>query len=73
MWLKAVLLDGDFGRHTRLSISYVSMLERGQRVPPLPTLEALAKAFGVSPVYLCQPLTTMPRHKRRAMLALRGP
>lgn len=31
------------------SISYVSMLERGQRVPPLETIEAIAKALGVPP------------------------
>lgn len=30
-----------------LSVSYISMLERGQRSPPLDTLEALAKALGV--------------------------
>ncbi len=31
------------------SISYVSMLERGQRVPPLETIESIAKALGVPP------------------------
>ena len=30
-----------------LSLSYISMLERGQRSPPLDTLEALAGALGV--------------------------
>jgi len=35
-----------------LSVSYISMLERGQRTPPLATLEALAKALAVSPVSL---------------------
>lgn len=30
-----------------LSVSYVSMLERGQRSPPLDTLEKLAAALGV--------------------------
>jgi transcriptional regulator with XRE-family HTH domain len=35
-----------------LSVSYISMLERGQRSPPLDTLEALAKALGVSPASL---------------------
>lgn len=33
-----------------LSVSYVSMLERGQRMPPLETLEVLAKALGVPPL-----------------------
>jgi len=36
----------------RLSVSYISMLERGQRSPPLDTLEALAKALNVSPLDL---------------------
>ncbi|MBK9519776.1 MAG: helix-turn-helix transcriptional regulator [Anaeromyxobacter sp.] len=35
-----------------LSVSYISMLERGQRTPPLDTLEILAKALGVSAVSL---------------------
>lgn len=35
-----------------LSVSYISMLERGQRAPPLDTLEALAKALAVSPTSL---------------------
>lgn len=37
-----------------LSVSYISMLERGQRSPPLDTLEALAKALGVRPVALLE-------------------
>ena len=49
----------------RLSVSYISMLERGARVPPLETLEALAKALDVSPLYLCQELSdTRPRRSR---------
>ena len=35
-----------------LSVSYISMLERGQRTSPLDTLEILAKALGVSAVSL---------------------
>ena len=35
-----------------LSVSYISMLEREQRTPPLDTLEALARALGVSPASL---------------------
>ena len=40
----------------RISVSYVSMLERGQRSPPLDTLEVLASALKVAPVALLQPL-----------------
>jgi len=32
-----------------ISVSYVSMLERGQRSPPLETIEKMAKALGVTP------------------------
>jgi transcriptional regulator with XRE-family HTH domain len=32
-----------------VSVSYVSMLERAQRSPPLETIEKLAKALGVPP------------------------
>jgi transcriptional regulator with XRE-family HTH domain len=35
-----------------LSVSYISMLERGDRSPPLDTLEALAAALGVKPLEL---------------------
>ena len=35
-----------------LSVSYISMLERGQRTPPLDTLESLAKALQVAPTSL---------------------
>jgi ribosome-binding protein aMBF1 (putative translation factor) len=35
-----------------LSVSYISMLERGQRTPPLDTLESLAKALAVAPTSL---------------------
>jgi len=39
-------------KKTKLSVSYISMLERGQRTPPLETLESLAKALGVPPLDL---------------------
>jgi transcriptional regulator with XRE-family HTH domain len=32
-----------------ISVSSVSMLERGQRSPPLETIEKMAKALGVPP------------------------
>jgi transcriptional regulator with XRE-family HTH domain len=35
-----------------LSVSYISMLERGQRTPPLETVEALAGALGCKPLEL---------------------
>jgi transcriptional regulator with XRE-family HTH domain len=35
-----------------ISVSYVSMLERGQRSPPLETVEKVAKALGVPPASL---------------------
>lgn len=39
----------------RISVSYVSMLERGIRSPPLATLAKLASAIGVSPLALLAP------------------
>ena len=35
-----------------ISISYVSMLERGQRSPPLETVEKMARALKVPPAAL---------------------
>lgn len=52
-------------KKARISVSYVSMLERGTRVPPLDTLEVIAKALGVAPIYLCQELS-VPRSGRGA-------
>jgi transcriptional regulator with XRE-family HTH domain len=46
---QAVLAD-----KAKISVSYVSMLERGTRVPPLETLETIAKALGVPPLELLQ-------------------
>ena len=49
-----------------LSVSYISMLERGERTPPLETLEVLAKALGVKPLDLLAKSTTKapPRASR---------
>jgi transcriptional regulator with XRE-family HTH domain len=44
----------ELAQRTRLSLSYISMLERGTRSPPLPTLERCAKAYNVTPAYLLQ-------------------
>lgn len=53
-------------KKAKVSVSYISMLERGERTPPLETLEALAKALDVSPVYLLQELSVdRPRSRRR--------
>ena len=41
-------------KKARVSVSYISMLERGERTPPLETLEVLAKALGVAPLDLLQ-------------------
>ncbi len=35
-----------------ISVSYVSMLERGMRSPPLETIERMARALKVSPAAL---------------------
>lgn len=35
-----------------ISVSYVSMLERAQRSPPLETIEKMARALGVTPANL---------------------
>jgi transcriptional regulator with XRE-family HTH domain len=53
-------------KKARVSVSYVSMLERGERTPPLETLEVLAKALSVSPLYLLQELSgERPRLRKR--------
>ena len=49
-----------------LSVSYISMLERGERTPPLETLEVLAKALGVKPLDLLEKSATkVPPRARR--------
>ena len=58
--LQKKLSQESLAQKAGLSVSYVSMLERGQRSPPLDTLEALAKGLGVSPLALLQEL---PRQK----------
>ena len=60
MRLQKKLSQESLAQKAGLSVSYISMLERGQRSPPLDTLEALAKALGVSPIALLQEL---PRQK----------
>ena len=48
------LSQAALAKKSKISVSYVSMLERGMRVPPLETLETLAKALGVPPLDLLQ-------------------
>ena len=51
-FLRKKLSQEALAAKANLSVSYISMLERGQRTPPLDTLETLAKALSVSPVSL---------------------
>ncbi|MEI7705200.1 MAG: helix-turn-helix transcriptional regulator [Deltaproteobacteria bacterium] len=44
---KKNLSQKDIAGKMGISISYVSMLERGQRSPPPETIELIAKALGV--------------------------
>jgi transcriptional regulator with XRE-family HTH domain len=46
------LSQTQLGRRAGVSTSYVSMLERNQRTPPLGTLERIARALQVRPVEL---------------------
>lgn len=50
--LRRKLSQEALAEKAKLSVSYISMLERGQRTPPLDTLEALSKALGVAPTQL---------------------
>ncbi len=52
--LKRKLSQQAVARKAGLSVSYISMLERGQRIPPLETLEVMAKVLRVDPVHLLQ-------------------
>ncbi len=50
--LRRRLSQQSLAAKARLSVSYISMLERGQRTPPLDTLESLARALAVAPTAL---------------------
>ncbi len=54
-----------FAKKAKLSVSYISMLERGTRTPPLETLEVLAKALGVPPLDLLQERPTKVSRRAR--------
>jgi transcriptional regulator with XRE-family HTH domain len=49
------LTQGEVAERARVSIAYISLLEHGQRSPPLETIEALAKALSVAPLELLRP------------------
>jgi ribosome-binding protein aMBF1 (putative translation factor) len=60
------LSQAALAKKAKVSVSYVSMLERGVRVPPLETLETMAKALGVPPLSLLQkPAGKASRRARR--------
>ena len=59
------LSQAALSKKAKISVSYMSMLERGLRVPPLDTLEALAKGLGVSPLDLLEPAGKVARRSRR--------
>ncbi|HTP27533.1 MAG TPA: helix-turn-helix transcriptional regulator [Anaeromyxobacteraceae bacterium] len=50
---------------SKLSVSYISMLERGTRTPPLETMELLAKALGTKPLNLLQENTAKVSRRAR--------
>jgi transcriptional regulator with XRE-family HTH domain len=50
--LKNKLSQKELAKRVGISVSYVSMLERGHRSPPLETVEKLAKALAVPPTKL---------------------
>ncbi len=54
MRAKQRLSQEDVAKRSGYSVSYISMLERAERTPPLDTLEALAKALRTSPLDLLQ-------------------
>lgn len=59
------LTQSALARKAKVSISYVSMLERGERTPPLETLEIMAKALGVPPLTLLQKRAGKPPRRGR--------
>ncbi len=64
------LTQQELAKKTGLSVSYVSMLEREQRTPPLDTLEVVAKGLGIDPVSL---LEDPPKVKAPAPVKAKAP
>jgi transcriptional regulator with XRE-family HTH domain len=60
--IRTKLSQEQLAAKAELSVSYISMLERGERTPPLETLETLARALAISPVAL---LESRPPARRR--------
>jgi transcriptional regulator with XRE-family HTH domain len=58
------LTQGSLAAMSGVSVSYVSMLERGSRSPPLETIEAIAEALALAPLALLQ---EAPRRGSRAV------
>jgi len=54
------LTQQELAGRAKITVSYVSMLERGNRSPPLETLEVLAKALKVPPLQLLEPARARP-------------
>ncbi len=52
--LRLRLSQEEVARKAGLSVSYISMLERGQRSPPLDTLAIVARVLGVTPAVLLE-------------------
>jgi transcriptional regulator with XRE-family HTH domain len=52
------LTQQEVASRAKITVSYVSMLERGNRSPPLETLEVLARALKVPPLQLLEPTRT---------------
>jgi transcriptional regulator with XRE-family HTH domain len=52
--IRSKLSQEQLGAKAGLSVSYISMLERGERTPPLETLDTLARALAISPVALAR-------------------
>jgi transcriptional regulator with XRE-family HTH domain len=50
--LRKKLSQEALAKKAGISVSYVSMLEREQRSPPLETIEKIARALQVSPLML---------------------
>ncbi len=51
---KKALTQQSLAEQAGISVAYVSLLERGLRMPPLDTVDQLAKALRVQPLALLQ-------------------
>lgn len=58
------LTQEDVAKLLKLSVAYISLLERGQRNPPLTLVMSLAKAIHVSPAWLVDPDSIAARNGR---------